>query len=110
MGMHDSIASDWQWIDGIEDVTLTPQPTGSPVTGVKALRRGLNHDEMTLMSETVGLEEDDMVWVLWDESLSGAAPQTGDTITDGDTNVWTIQGLAKVTMGSRWRAVSRPQP
>ena len=37
----------------------------------------------------------------WDED--------GDTITDGDSVVWTILSAKKTTLGTRWRCISRKQ-
>jgi hypothetical protein len=105
--MNLSLADDWRLVDGIETVTFTPRnPIGAAVAGVRALRRVLTRHEISAMAE-LGVEPDDLVWHLWTETLEGAVPQNGDTITDAAAVTWTILVLAKTTLETRWRAVGR---
>ncbi len=110
MTLATDIAGDMAQMDGIETVTLTGYRSGSTVTdtSVTALRRQLSHRELQL-GGPVGLEPTDMVWHLQENTITTIVPAPGDTITDGDSVVWTILSASKETLGTRWRCPSRRQ-
>lgn len=111
MTIADDIAGDWEFIDGIEDVTHTDS-AGTATTEVKAARRDLNYREISL-GGPAGLLPTDVAWELWAETLPSITPAQGDTITDSDSGVWTILSVqASIQLGAtviKWRAVCRKQ-
>ncbi len=110
MTLASQMANDWQFIDGVEDVSVTPRnPAGAAVTGVKALRRVQQADEFAQVGKTLGLEPNDMVWHLWASTMAGISPKNGDIITDSGGIVWTIKTVANTTLGTRWRTLCRRQ-
>lgn len=104
--------NDWQYIDGIEEVTFTPRNRAGAVnaTGVKALKRPLQKSDLLFASSLgVDLGPDDIVIHLWDVFLTGLKPQSQDFITDGDGVVYKILSTANQTLKTRWRCVCRVQ-
>jgi hypothetical protein len=113
MTLAADIAGDWRYIDGIETVTFTRRaPAGdTAVTGARAHRGELSFRE-TQLGGPAGIEADDIVWTLWSETLEGSTPHRGDTITDGNADVWSIVSAAETTIGStsiKYRCVCRRQ-
>lgn len=106
MSLAIDIASDWQFIDGIETVSVTPQsPPANAVTGVKALRRDLSRTDRLA---NAGIEPDDTVFHVWVATMGVATDlQRGWLITQADGKVWTVQTASLETLGTRWRCVCR---
>lgn len=104
------IATDWQYVDGIETVTHTPQPGGTPDTSVKALRGELSWREVQL-GGPAGLAPDDLAFDVWAATVTDV-PKQGDTLTDGDATVYTILSVSAKTIGAtaiRYRCLARGQ-
>ncbi len=110
MTLATDIANDMADMDGIETVTLTGYRSGSTVTdtSVTALRRALSHREVDA-GGPVGLDPSDLVWHLQANTITTIVPAPGDTITDGDSVVWTVISASKETLGTRWRCLTRKQ-
>lgn len=109
---YDGLKNAWQQFDGIEEVTFTPrQRTGAvAATGVKALRRTLDKNDLAFGSAGgVDLGPEDMIWHLWDVSLTGLKPQSQDFITDSDGVVYKILSASQQTLKTRWRCLCRKQ-
>jgi hypothetical protein len=111
MTLATDIANDYIFIDGIEDVTFQARlanqsASGSAVAGVKALARVVNYRSRQDF-ESVGLTSTDLVFHLWDSTLSGNSPKEDDTITRADGSVWTILAASLETLGTRWRCPAR---
>lgn len=108
MTLAEQIADDYQYIDGVEEVSLTPQhPVAAAVSAIKALRGPLGHTAMQLLSGTIGFTGTEITFHLWRSTLQGTVPKIGDKITDGDGTVYTILSLSLETLRTRWRAVCR---
>jgi len=107
MTLASSIANDLAAFDGIETVTLGDVSAGTTDTSVTALRRELTFREVA-MGGPLGTESGDITWHL-QANTTAIVPANGDTITDGDSVVWTILSVTKTTLGSRWRCVCRKQ-
>ena len=107
MTLAADIASDMATFDGVETVTLTDVSASTSDTSVTGLRGPLSFRE-TMLNGPAGLEPGDMAWNL-QANTTAIVPAPGDTITDGDSVVWTILSVAKMTLGTRWRCVSRQQ-
>jgi len=109
MTLATDIAGDHSVIDGTETVTVTPQnPTGTADSSVTALRRQLSRRELQF-SGIIGLTPDDMVWHLWETTMSMSSVKAGDLITDSASVVFTILSASKDTLGTRWRCPCRKQ-
>ena len=105
------IATDWQHVDGIEDVTYTRRlPSGDATDAAKAHRESLNFRE-TMLNGPAGLQPTDIVWVLWAATLA-YTPSQGDTITDSAADVWAILSATGATIGAtaiKYRCICRKQ-
>jgi hypothetical protein len=103
------LAESWQHVEGVEDVTFTPQnPPEPPVNNVKAKRRVLNRRSIQQFA-AVALEPDDIVFHLWVSTLGGKTPKNGDLITDAGGVKFTILSQALESLQQRWRAACRKQ-
>ena len=107
MTLATDIASDMAGFDGVETVTLTDVSAGTSDTSVTGLRGPLSHREV-MMNGPAGLEPGDVAWNL-QANTTAIVPIPGDTITDGDSVVWTILSVTKATLGTRWRCIGRRQ-
>ncbi len=107
MTLATDIADDMAGFDGIETVTLTDVSASTSDATVTGLRGPLSHREI-MMNGPAALEPDDMVWNL-QANTTDIVPVDGDTITDGDSVVWTILSAKKTTLGTRWRCITRKQ-
>lgn len=94
-------------IEGVEDVTFTPQnPAGAAIANVKALRRELSKSAQYL-GAAAGIEPTDVPWHLWSATLGGLAPKPGDKITDAAGTSWRIISSTFSPRTSRWRCTCR---
>lgn len=91
-------------IDGLESVELTPLG-GGPAIELQALRGAPTQQEVNLLNDSVGLKLDDCVWHFADAPLDGHVPETGDTITDGESQVWTVVATSRHLLRKRWRVI-----
>jgi hypothetical protein len=96
------IATDYQYIEGVETVSLTPQnPAATAKTGVQALRKAIGGDP--LVNATLGIDPSDVVWHLWSGTITGGyEPKNGDIITDADSAVFTILSVSYSIRSSRF--------
>ncbi len=109
MTISSDIAGDWQYIEGVESVSLTPQnPAAATIPGIKALRRVLTRGAIIAFA-AIALEPQDVPWHLWVATLHGVTPKNGDLITDGDGQKWTILAVSLETRKSRYRCLTRKQ-
>lgn len=107
--LADRIANDWQYFDGIEEVSLTPQhPAGAAVAGVKALRGPLTYSATQMLANTIGLSGGEVTFSVWVSTMQGLVPKQHFKLTDGDDIVYTVVGTSKKTLGTRWELICRP--
>jgi len=100
---------DHAFIDGVETVTFTPIDGGAAVATAKALRDELSFREV-LVGAPLGIEPKDIVFVLWDSTLSSNEPDGGCTITDGASVVYTIISARRWgPANTQWRCICRKQ-
>lgn len=92
MSILSDIAGDWEYIEGVETVTLVPQnPDGSEIGGVKALMKATGGNP--LVRAAMGIDPDDVVWHLWEETLQGREPRNGWKIKDSRNGQWSISSV-----------------
>jgi hypothetical protein len=109
MALADDIANDYQIIDGVEDVTVTPRtPAAAAQPNVKALRRAISRSEVFFGGQ-VGISPNDTVFHLWVSTLGGIVPNPGDTITQAGGQAWEILSQQLQTLSTRYRCVCRKQ-
>jgi hypothetical protein len=110
MSLGTAIAADWQYIDGIEDVTYTT-PAGVATASVKARRMDLRYSEV--LNGPLGLESTDTAWEVWAAGLGATVPIQGGTITDSTGVVWTVlaffRGIGLGPVVATWRCACRKQ-
>lgn len=95
--------------DGVEDVTYTPvHPSGAAVTDVKALRGDLSRQEL-FRGSVAGIEPTDLIFTLWDATLSGNTPTGGDVITDADNVSYTIRSASRAVWNTQWLCICYQQ-
>lgn len=101
-------AADYAHFDGYELVTFTEQnPAGTPVTSVPAIRYPVG--ESLIGSGDLGSEDYDVVFHLWNGSLSTAVPKNGDIVTDASSVVWTVITSSKRGYEPQWELRCRKQ-
>ena len=93
-------SEDWQFVDGIETLTLTPQ-SGSAKT-VRGCRT-----TVTNPAGSVGggyqPEPTLTVFYVWDSSgLGNYVPMIGDRITDGASVNWIVGNVTRQSDVSQW--------
>lgn len=107
MSLATDIADDYEDFDWTETVTFQARnPTGTADSTVTALRRVLSRRDLAF-DNGVGLQPDDLVFILFSATLGSNAPKSGDIITDSSGQVYTILSVEKGTLGSKWRCVCR---
>jgi hypothetical protein len=105
----DDLSESWKFVEGVEEVTFTPQnPPAAAVPNVKAKRRVLNRRSIQQFA-AVALEPDDLVFHLWVATLGGLTPKGGDKLTDAAGGHYTIVNLALESLQKRWRCLCRKQ-
>ncbi len=111
MTIVSDIAADYAHIEGVEDVTITPQnPAAASIPNVKALRRELSRGAQYL-GGAAGIEPTDVPWHLWKYGAGGAVNLTevkpGDKITDSSGVSWRIISQTFSPRTSRYRCICR---
>ena len=111
MALADEIAHDYEVMDGIEDVTLTPENTdGVPAAmpAIKALRLPLDKRLVGTGTTDLQLTADDVIFNLWKATMTTPSyqPKNGDKITAADGN-WRILWGRLETLGTRWYCPAR---
>lgn len=111
MTIISDIAGDWQHIEGVEEVTFTPQnPAGAAIANVKALRRQLSRGAQFL-GGAAGIEPTDVPWHLWKYGAAGAEKLTsvkpGDKITESGGTSWRIISFTFSPRTNRWQCICR---
>jgi hypothetical protein len=106
MTLQSEIAGDWEFIDGVEEITFTPV-SGSVVNGVKALQRQWSRSASQVFGNLM-LQPDTTVWHLW---LNGQTftPRDRDTITEAGGTVWIIGQAVYWKQTSRWMCLAIKQ-
>lgn len=107
MSVATDMADSWQYVEDVEEVTLTPKnPDGTPVASVKAKRRVMNKTTMQQFA-AVGIEPTDIPIHLWASTLGATVPKQGDWITDSGGTVYRIISLSLESLRNRWRCLCR---
>lgn len=89
--------------DGLQRVTLS-RPGTSLAIELAALRRAVGRREAACSGGRYTTS--DIAWHLPGASQA-VSPQVGDLLVDGDGERWTILGVFRTTLGSRWKCVCR---
>ncbi|MFA6245186.1 MAG: hypothetical protein WC655_29855 [Candidatus Hydrogenedentales bacterium] len=108
MTVASTIATDYEYIDGIETVTFTDLD-GNATATVKGLRMGLGYRESILVGAGA-YQPTDMVWELWSATMASEVPTAGCRITDSGSVVYRILAAQETTIGQtsiKWRCVCR---
>ncbi|QDT94364.1 hypothetical protein [Gimesia algae] len=95
-----------------ESVTLTTKrgvnnDTTATVTVSHAWMRDISRDDIARGLATTAHEG--IVWNIPNVLLAGAEIETGDTITDSSSVVWTVMSVSRVRLRTHWRCICRRQ-
>lgn len=102
MSLTSDIAADWQYIEGVETVTLVPQnPDGAEVRNVKALMKATGGDSLQ-ESSSFATDPSTVTWHLWEATLQGVVPKNGDLIRDRFGDVWLISSVGQSLRSGRF--------
>ena len=114
MSLQTDIQRDWQFFDGVEDVTFTPRGNSEPaLTGVKALRRAVSETAVQIFGGAIA-SPGTVVWHLWNDRGSGVdtlldasdEPEPQDFITQANGTIWTITQVVYSPQTSRWQCLT----
>lgn len=97
---------------GTEAVTLTTKrgvknEATTTVTVSHAWMRDITRDDVARGLVTSAPEG--IVWNIPNVLLAGAEIETGDTITDSSSVVWTVMSVSRVRLRTHWRCICRRQ-
>ncbi len=105
MSLASDIANDYEFIDGVELVTVTPDtPAATAQTNVKALQRQLSRSDVYFGTQ-IGISPSDTVFHLWASTLGAVVPNPEDRITQSGGTVWRILSLQFSPITGRWRCI-----
>ncbi|MCI0358645.1 MAG: hypothetical protein L0211_09185 [Planctomycetaceae bacterium] len=106
MSLTSDIASDWQFIEGVETVRVRPQdPEQAEVTNVKGLRKAMGGNP--LVNATLGIDPNDVVWHVWQATLEGVELKNGDLIFDSQQAEWTVLSVGQSVRSGRFICICR---
>lgn len=97
---------------GTEAVTLTTKrgvnnDTIATTSVSHAWMRDISRDDVAKGMVTSASEG--IVWNIPNVLLAGAEIETGDTITDSSSVVWTVMSVSRVRLRTHWRCICRRQ-
>lgn len=114
MTLADEIANDYEEIDGVETVTLTPKNRSvQPLTNVKALQRQLTRADVQLIGDALAIGSEWAAWNVWNSrgalsavlSNQGAEPRLGDWLISASGVAWVIKNIVYSPLTTRWRLI-----
>jgi len=101
-------SGDHAFIDGVETVTHTPIATGTGDSSVEALRGTVDQLPPTF-SDSLAVMPDDVVFILWNVTLTATRVENKDQIKDSDNVVYQVRLARESSDGSQWVCVCRKQ-
>lgn len=93
-------SNDWQWWDNTESVTasLTRRAGATTVAITDAFRGDISRNAADVLG--VDLVANSQIWSIPAELMGVNEFVQGDTITDADEVVWTVEAATLVTLGN----------
>jgi hypothetical protein len=105
VSLYDDHKDDWQYVENIENVTVTLHSDGDAVVeNVKALGRVLSRNDIA-MASVIAIGPESKVWNLWASTMPGRELRRGDRIADADGVPWIVASVDLLYVKTRWRAV-----
>ncbi len=95
MGYLDNAAADWEFVDGVETVSLTDESASATDSSVKAYRRAGSRPG----AGGLGVHQETVVFEAW-AATSTIAPEEGDTIVDSTSVTWKVLAVETVSIGN----------
>jgi len=97
-------------LPGTEPVTLTTRrgvnnDTTSTISVSHAWMRNISQNDVA--KGLVISAHEGIVWNIPNVLLSGAEIETGDTITDSESIVWTVMSVSRIRLRTHWRCICR---
>lgn len=91
---------------GVQTITFTPYSTGDTAGSTSTVNGAFREPQRkrTFQDGSVFTPSaDECEWLLPAASMTGVTPKAGDTITDSDSVIWTIQTVTSEHIGGLWR-------
>ncbi len=117
MSLATDIARDWQFIDGVESVTVTAvsRQSQSDVTcaSTQALQRQVTTRHLSVFGG-LGLEPGSVLWEVWNARASGSDSvlttlgrdlRQSDTLTTASSVVWRVNQVVWSPLTGRWQCL-----
>lgn len=106
MTLELDISGDAGVFDGTTSVVLQqPGEAELALSGVSPLK--LAETEFALLGGSLAAGDTTRAFSLPVAVLAGRTPRVGDTLADGEGNVWRVQHASLLTCGTRWRVLCR---
>lgn len=116
MSLQTDIQRDWQFIDGVEEITFTAKGAQSGVsdstaTGVKVLFRELTENNSRAFGG-VYFDPGTVLIEVWNARATGStnldtalgrSPRKSDLITQSDSTAWQINQITYSPITNRWK-------
>ncbi len=103
MDLFNSIKNDWEVLDGTETIVLARDADHLQIRVA-----GVSSNEITDAAvsglPTFGTERQSQMFSLPFVNCQGMVPRQGDTITQANEKVWSIDSLTESTCGTRYKA------
>lgn len=99
-------SGDHAFIDGVETLTHTPKNTGIGDSSVEGIRGTVNQLAPTF-SDSLALSPDDVVFVIWNSTLTTKRVENQDIFTDGNSNVYQVRSAQENEDGEQWVCICR---
>lgn len=95
-------SDDWQWVDGVETISLTPSnPSASAIVGLKAVRASVNEAAVSLGGD-YGPEPRIVQFYVWTDGLDDHVPRQGWKLTDEANVSWSVVSASLRSDATQW--------
>lgn len=87
-------SEDWQWVDGVETLSITPKdPASSPIDSVQGVRTSVLESGSPLGAD-YGPSPESVTFYVWAATLGGYVPNQGDIVTDESSISWVVDSTS----------------
>ena len=101
MALADDIADDWQFIDGVADVTIET-PGGASQSNVKAMRENVKKARAVFGQDAIISPMTTTAFSVWVSTLGDIDIGPDCTLTEADGTAWKVTDGTLMTLDTRW--------